>query len=284
MGRGSETFGLQNGRPRFIPLRRLNWGTCRALLITALLSPVLAAQEGAKSINPPAPMVPTSDAAIDPQTIPYNDRAPPVFSGVTMGSRQRTRDGLLLRPTLGLGATHIFRRTQTTDQQGATTELSSITAVPLEFRGLIGGALTRDVILGGFLGISQSPTATFASKEDDSLSFEEGISFQTLGLQLLYFLDSGSPWQLGGSVAFLNWSARQPAGGGQVPGGTGVLATLEAGYHFWVGPRFELGFLFDADLGATQSGASFRISEALIQSSETSFLLRGTLAVALSYY
>jgi len=218
--------------------------------------------------------------------IPYNEPAPEHFSGVTMGSRQRTRDGLLLRPTLGLGATHIFRRTQTTnvEQSEATSRSSSITAVPLEFRGLIGGALTRDVILGGFLGISQSPTATFASKDDSSLSFEEGISFQTLGLQLLYFLESGSPWQLGGSIAFLNWSARQPAGDNQVPGGTGILVTLEAGYHLWVGPRFELGLLLDADFGATQSGASFRISEALIQSSETSFLLRGTLAVALSYY
>lgn len=221
-----------------------------------------------------------------PVSVPYVDPPPSNFSGVAMGSLRHTRSGLLLRPTLGLGVTHIFRRTEqsSTDGTGPTSGSSAITAVPLEFRGLIGGALSRDVVLGGFLGIAQSPGATFASTGDDSLSFEEGIALQMVGAQLLFFVDSASPWQLGASVAFLNWSAHEPGSDGKVPGGAGILGTLEAGYHLWVGPRFELGLVFDLDLGATQNGQVFRISEVLVQNSETSFLIRGSLAIALSYY
>ncbi len=204
-----------------------------------------------------------------------------------MGTLRYNRTGLLLRPTLGIGVTHIFRRTESSTSQssGPTSNSSSITAFPLEFRGLIGGALARDLVLGGFLGIAQSPGATFSgSGRQGTLSLAEGIAIQTVGAQLLYFVGPASPWEVGASVAFINWSARQAGDDGKIPSGAGILATLEGGYHAWVGPRFELGLVLDVDLGATQNGQVFRISEVLVKNTETSFLIRSTLAVSLAYY
>lgn len=202
-----------------------------------------------------------------------------------MGTLRHSRRGLVLRPSLGAGVTHIFRRTErnAVDGTGPTSSSSSITAWPLEFRGFIGGALARDLILGGFIGLSQSPGATF-NFSGESLSFEEGIHFNLLGTQLMYFLESGSPWQLGASVAFVNWSAHAASPEGEIPRGNGILGTIELGYHLWVGPRWELGFLGQIDVGATQNGEQFRVSEVLVQNNDSSYLLRGHLSISLSYY
>ncbi|HSC88957.1 MAG TPA: hypothetical protein VLC09_16860 [Polyangiaceae bacterium] len=265
--------------------------TCEACLIAlspsahALERPSASAQPTATPAEPARPEAPPLTESRAP-ALAYTDPAPSAHPGITMGMRRYSRSGLILRPTLGLGVTHIFRRTETTVSSPSTGDISSasssLTAAPLEFRGMIGGALRRDLLLGGYLGIAQSPGATF--RGDGELGFEEGIALQMLGAQLLWFMAPDSPWQVGAAFAFLNWSAHEPGSDGKVPGGTGILGTAEAGYHLWIGQRFELGLLLDFELGVTQQGQVFRVSEVLVQNSEASFLIRGGLAISLSYY
>ena len=190
-----------------------------------------------------------------------------------------------MRPSFGAGITHIFRNSETTSggTRATTSGDSSITATPLEFRGYVGGSLQRDLSLGVVIGLSQSAAATFRTGGDTS-SLSEGIQLGFVGLSMLYFFDPGSPWQIGATVAGLDWSASRVDTQTDVPHGGGLLAGVETGYHVGIGPRWQLGLVGNLDLGATQAAKTFRISEVLVKSGETSLLFRVNLALSLSYY
>lgn len=208
-----------------------------------------------------------------------------------MGSSRYTRDGFFARLQMRAGFTHVFRKTELSFLTGEEQQedSSSLTSFPLGPQLLLGTSLKRDLLIGLSYGYSYAPLvisrgSSSADLTDSTPHSPQGLHSHSLGISVLYFLAPQSPWHLGAQVAFISWSAEEGERFGQVPQGRGILGTPEVGYHFWLNPRLALGLVAQLDIGATQTGQAFHISEVLVRSSETSLLLGAQLGAVLSYY